>query len=161
MKQILVGAFLVPALICGVTFLVNFISIYYGSSRSIPFTVMVCLKRVTRLIEIRILFFQLVKCNSYLFIYYFTFNCSWNCIRKKYKWKNKLSMSNKCCTTTYSGKEMVYGTTCDYICKWNFTIWFDFYWNVNSFFLRLISSIWILLFRYFIFTSFWAYKVNK
>jgi transmembrane 9 superfamily protein 3 len=40
MKQILVGAFLVPALICGVTFLVNFISIYYGSSRSIPFTVM-------------------------------------------------------------------------------------------------------------------------
>ncbi len=58
MKQILVGAFLVPALICGVTFLVNFISIYYGSSRSIPFTVMVCLKRVTRLIEIRILFFS-------------------------------------------------------------------------------------------------------
>jgi transmembrane 9 superfamily protein 3 len=42
-KQLIVGAFLVPAVICGVTFLVNFISIYYGSSRSIPFTVMVCL----------------------------------------------------------------------------------------------------------------------
>jgi transmembrane 9 superfamily member 3 len=40
-KQLIVGAFLVPAIICGVTFLVNFISIYYGSSRSIPFTVMV------------------------------------------------------------------------------------------------------------------------
>lgn len=40
-KQMIVGAFLVPAIICGVTFLVNFISIYYGSSRSIPFTVMV------------------------------------------------------------------------------------------------------------------------
>jgi len=39
-KQLIVGAFLVPAIICGVTFLVNFISIYYGSSRSIPFTVM-------------------------------------------------------------------------------------------------------------------------
>ncbi|CAF2942030.1 unnamed protein product [Rotaria sp. Silwood2] len=39
-KQLLVGAFLVPAIICGVAFLVNFISIYYGSSRSIPFTVM-------------------------------------------------------------------------------------------------------------------------
>ncbi|CAF3329886.1 unnamed protein product [Rotaria socialis] len=39
-KQLIVGAFLVPAVICGVTFLVNFISIYYGSSRSIPFTVM-------------------------------------------------------------------------------------------------------------------------
>jgi len=40
MKQLIVGAFLVPVIICGVTFLVNFISIYYGSSRSIPFTVM-------------------------------------------------------------------------------------------------------------------------
>ncbi|UJR10678.1 hypothetical protein I4U23_014872 [Adineta vaga] len=39
-KQLIVGAFLVPLTICGVTFLVNFISIYYGSSRSIPFTVM-------------------------------------------------------------------------------------------------------------------------
>ncbi|CAF0831508.1 unnamed protein product [Rotaria sp. Silwood1] len=40
MKQLIVGAFLVPFLICGVSFLVNFVSIYYGSSRSIPFTVM-------------------------------------------------------------------------------------------------------------------------
>jgi len=45
-KQLLVGAFLVPAIICGVTFLVNFISIYYGSSRSIPFTVMVCFENL-------------------------------------------------------------------------------------------------------------------
>ncbi len=40
MKQIVVGAFIVPVIVCGVSFLVNFISIYYGSSRSIPFTVM-------------------------------------------------------------------------------------------------------------------------
>lgn len=40
-KQMIVGAFFVPLIICGVAFLVNFISIYYGSSRSIPFTVMV------------------------------------------------------------------------------------------------------------------------
>jgi transmembrane 9 superfamily protein 3 len=46
MKQIIVGAFLVPVLICGVSFLVNFISIYYGSSRSIPFTVMVGFENV-------------------------------------------------------------------------------------------------------------------
>ncbi|UJR35150.1 hypothetical protein I4U23_027919 [Adineta vaga] len=39
-KQLVVGAFIVPAIICSVAFLVNFISIYYGSSRSIPFTVM-------------------------------------------------------------------------------------------------------------------------
>ena len=42
MKQLVVGAFLMPVIICSVSFLVNFISIYYGSSRSIPFTVMVC-----------------------------------------------------------------------------------------------------------------------
>ncbi|CAF0945674.1 unnamed protein product [Adineta ricciae] len=40
MKQLIVGAFLVPLTICAVSFPVNFISIYYGSSRSIPFTVM-------------------------------------------------------------------------------------------------------------------------
>ncbi|CAF2390625.1 unnamed protein product [Rotaria sp. Silwood2] len=40
MKQLIVGAFLIPFLICGISFLGNFISIYYGSSRSIPFTVM-------------------------------------------------------------------------------------------------------------------------
>jgi transmembrane 9 superfamily protein 3 len=52
MKQLVVGAFLVPVIICGVSFLVNFISIYYGSSRSIPFTVMVCLKNFVYFLSI-------------------------------------------------------------------------------------------------------------
>ncbi|CAF0967265.1 unnamed protein product, partial [Didymodactylos carnosus] len=39
-KQLVTGAFLIPAIICGLAFLINFISIYYRSSRSIPFTVM-------------------------------------------------------------------------------------------------------------------------
>ena len=56
MKQIVVGAFLVPFAVCGVSFLVNFISIYYGSSRSIPFTVMVCL-------EIKRFFFKFIFLN--------------------------------------------------------------------------------------------------
>ena len=56
-RQLLVGAFLVPAVICGVTFLVNFISIYYGSSRSIPFTVMVCLAEKTSF-QIKIFIFS-------------------------------------------------------------------------------------------------------
>lgn len=56
MKQIVVGAFLVPLLICGVSFLVNFISIYYGSSRAIPFTVMVSFSKVIFLIEIFFVF---------------------------------------------------------------------------------------------------------
>jgi transmembrane 9 superfamily member 3 len=86
-KQLLVGAFLVPAIICGVTFLVNFISIYYGSSRSIPFTVMVSddehlcsfiLSRVS-------LLFVLVECHGYLSIHYSAVDCRRDRTRKKYK----------------------------------------------------------------------------
>jgi transmembrane 9 superfamily protein 3 len=55
-KQLVVGAFLVPAFICGVTFLVNFISIYYGSSRSIPFTVMVCWRKMAFVFFIKFYF---------------------------------------------------------------------------------------------------------
>jgi len=82
-KQLVVGAFLVPAIICGVAFLVNFISIYYGSSRSIPFTVMVWNSSFA-FEEFLYMIIFLVKCNSDLPIYYFTINSSWNGIRKKY-----------------------------------------------------------------------------
>ena len=81
-KQMVVGAFLVPAIICGVTFLVNFISIYYGSSRSIPFTVMVRCFSITMKIFNR--WEILVECHSDLFVYYFTIDSSWNGLRKKY-----------------------------------------------------------------------------
>jgi len=83
-KQLLVGAFLIPSILCGVTFLVNFISIYYGSSRSIPFTVMV--RRVSLVVfDFLIVFFVcLVECDSDLFVYYFAVNCCGNSLRKKY-----------------------------------------------------------------------------
>jgi hypothetical protein len=85
MKQLLVGAFFVPVIICGVSFLVNFISIYYGSSRSIPFTVMVCLKnKKFSFFYFEFKFENLVKCYRNLFVYYFTINCRRNGIRKKY-----------------------------------------------------------------------------
>ncbi len=40
-KQMLAGACLFPALICGVVFLINFVAIYYHASRAIPFLTMV------------------------------------------------------------------------------------------------------------------------
>uniref|UniRef100_A0A8C4R6J5 Transmembrane 9 superfamily member n=1 Tax=Eptatretus burgeri TaxID=7764 RepID=A0A8C4R6J5_EPTBU len=40
-KQMFVGAFLVPSLVCGVAFFINFIAIYYQASRAIPFGTMV------------------------------------------------------------------------------------------------------------------------
>ncbi|XP_070545494.1 transmembrane 9 superfamily member 3-like [Ptychodera flava] len=40
-KQMVCGAFLVPSLVCGVAFFINFIAIYYHASRAIPFGTMV------------------------------------------------------------------------------------------------------------------------
>ncbi|GMT24604.1 hypothetical protein PFISCL1PPCAC_15901 [Pristionchus fissidentatus] len=39
-KQALFGAFLLPSLVCGIAFLINFIAIYYHAARAIPFTIM-------------------------------------------------------------------------------------------------------------------------
>uniref|UniRef100_A0A6B0VDG5 Transmembrane 9 superfamily member n=1 Tax=Ixodes ricinus TaxID=34613 RepID=A0A6B0VDG5_IXORI len=40
-KQMLMSAFILPALVCGTAFLINFIAIYYHASRAIPFGTMV------------------------------------------------------------------------------------------------------------------------
>lgn len=40
-KQMLLSAFLLPALVCGTAFFINFIAIYYHASRAIPFGTMV------------------------------------------------------------------------------------------------------------------------
>lgn len=40
-RQMVFGAFLLPAVICGVAFFINFIAIYYHASRAIPFGTMV------------------------------------------------------------------------------------------------------------------------
>ncbi|KAF5296180.1 hypothetical protein FQA39_LY12634 [Lamprigera yunnana] len=40
-RQMLVSAFMLPALICGTAFCINFIAIYYHASRAIPFGTMV------------------------------------------------------------------------------------------------------------------------
>lgn len=40
-RQMLVSAFLVPSVVCGTEFCINFIAIYYHASRAIPFGSMV------------------------------------------------------------------------------------------------------------------------
>ena len=42
-KQMVCGAALFPALICGTAFLINFVAIYYHASRAIPILTMVTL----------------------------------------------------------------------------------------------------------------------
>ncbi|EPB68012.1 endomembrane protein 70 [Ancylostoma ceylanicum] len=45
-RQLALGAFLLPSLVCGVAFLINFIAIYYHASRAIPFTVMLAVTAI-------------------------------------------------------------------------------------------------------------------
>merc|ERR1712045_971217 len=45
-KQMLTSAFLLPTLVCGTAFLVNFIAIYYHASRAIPFGTMVAVASI-------------------------------------------------------------------------------------------------------------------
>ncbi|RXG73709.1 Transmembrane 9 superfamily member 3 [Armadillidium vulgare] len=40
-RQMMMSAFLLPALVCGTAFFINFIAIYYHASRAIPFSIMV------------------------------------------------------------------------------------------------------------------------
>lgn len=40
-KQMLLSAFMIPALVCGTAFFINFIAMYYHASRAIPFGSMV------------------------------------------------------------------------------------------------------------------------
>jgi len=40
-KQMMTSAFLIPILVCGTAFFINFIAIYYHASRAIPFGTMV------------------------------------------------------------------------------------------------------------------------
>lgn len=40
-RQMFVSAFMLPALVCGTAFCINFIAIYYHASRAIPFGTMV------------------------------------------------------------------------------------------------------------------------
>ncbi|XP_057314270.1 transmembrane 9 superfamily member 3-like [Hydractinia symbiolongicarpus] len=45
-RQMAVSAFLLPGLVCGSTFFVNFIAMYYGASRAIPFGTMVAITSI-------------------------------------------------------------------------------------------------------------------
>ncbi len=48
-RQMLVSAFLVPTVVCGTEFFINFIAIYYHASRAIPFGSMVCILQTNNL----------------------------------------------------------------------------------------------------------------
>ena len=106
-------------------------------------------------------FWSLVECYGNLFIHYSTIDCYRSGTRKKYQWQNRPSMSNKRCATAYTTKKMAYWTICNHLCQRNIAIRFDIHRNVKKrFVLKKQNEITFgFTSRYFIFTSFWAYKV--
>ena len=52
MRQMLASAFLLPAVVCGTAFFINFIAIYYHASRAIPFGTMASLTDSTLLVSL-------------------------------------------------------------------------------------------------------------
>ncbi|XP_065668467.1 transmembrane 9 superfamily member 3 isoform X2 [Hydra vulgaris] len=45
-RQMFIGAFLLPAVVCSATLMINFVAIYYGASRAIPFGTMVAITAI-------------------------------------------------------------------------------------------------------------------
>ena len=45
-RQMIIGAFLLPAVVCSATLMINFVAIYYGASRAIPFGTMVAITAI-------------------------------------------------------------------------------------------------------------------
>ncbi|CAP28227.1 Protein CBG08396 [Caenorhabditis briggsae] len=121
-KQMLLGAFLLPSMVCGVAFLINFIAIYYHASRAIPFTIMLA---VTAICLFVILPLTLVG--------------------------------------TVIGRNMA--GTADYPCRVNAVPRPipDKKWFVQPWLITLAGGVLpfgsIFIEMYFIFTSFWAYKI--
>lgn len=121
-KQLLFGAFLLPSLVCGIAFLINFIAIYYHASRAIPFTIMLA---VTAICLFVILPLTLVG--------------------------------------TVMGRNM--GGHADYPCRVNAVPRPipDKKWFVQPWLICLLGGVLpfgsIFIEMYFIFTSFWAYKI--
>ena len=102
-----------------------------------------------------------VECHSDLFVYHSSVDGRGNIARKKHQWNSELPVSNQCRAKTHSRKEMVHGTECDHSCQWHPSVRIDLHRNVNEHLSDLDDRQPLFFFvRYFIFTSFWAYKVN-
>lgn len=91
-KQMLYSAFLLPSLVCGTAFFINFIAIYYHASRAIPFGTMVSRPVIELLVfKVGVERFKLTTFCKFL-------------------------LATTCCTTTKLLSSMLYATTATRIC---------------------------------------------
>ena len=105
--QMLTAAFLLPLLVCGTAFFINFIAMGYHASRAIPFGTMVCNKWIISytscrwkyyLISVVILiniYFDLGRCSFNLHFCDFTIDPGWDGVRPKFIRCPRLPMSSE------------------------------------------------------------------
>lgn len=99
-------------------------------------------------------------------VYHSTFDVGWYRTREEFVWSTWLSLSCQRGPPTNPWEKMVYGTSRYSNSRWHSPFRINFHWNVRIVFcIRYKLSEWrefsisFLFHRYFIFTSFWAYKI--
>lgn len=95
-KQMILSAFMLPIIVCGTAFFINFIAMYYHASRAIPFGSMVSIYyfRAMHLFECNIslgdaeseIYLFTGGSNLYLHICYTAVNISWNHLGSQFSW---------------------------------------------------------------------------
>ena len=113
-KQMLLSAFIVPALVCGTAFFINFIAIYYHASRAIPFGTMVSISNIQPLMSNNLVYFCIGCSHMHLHLCDSTADADRNDRRSQLRRSAGLPVSSECRSSTHSGKEMVYGTPGDH-----------------------------------------------
>jgi transmembrane 9 superfamily member 3 len=84
----LVSAFLVPVVVCGTEFFINFIAIYYHASRAIPFSSMVrSIPEPSYLLFTLIsIIFNIGRHYLHLYLHNFAFDIGRHCVRPELVW---------------------------------------------------------------------------
>lgn len=133
-RQMLVSAFLVPSVVCGTEFFINFIAIYYHASRAIPFGSMV--SWYTWYLRYRSHSFITVfieGCNHlHMPVYYSTFDVGWYRSWEKFIWSAWLSLSCQRRSSTNSREKMVHGTSRDCNIRRHSSFRVNFHRNVST-----------------------------
>jgi hypothetical protein len=140
-KQMFFSAFLLPLLICGTAFVINFVAIFYHASRAIPFGSMVrsaCRTSHSLFSHFKKTYFEhaaflVLRAGfgyMHLSVHHFAAHLTRHRARSQSDRSDEQSLSCERRASSDSGKEMVHGTKHDCHVGRNFTVWLHFHRNV-------------------------------
>ena len=98
-----------------------------------------------------------VECHGDLSVHHSSLDGRGHVARQEHQWHRELPLPDQCRATTHSREEVVHGTECHRPSQWHSSLRLDLHRNVKE---EQLDRQIFFFFRYFIFTSFWAYKVN-